>query len=685
MEGILSTSTPRINREKNLHRQTLLRNAVEASPLRRRSIAQTPAPVLERSNDEHERSSRRSLVDMQRRLSNIPTGGSPMNESVKLLGDQDMKDHIQLCAKLYNENKITAKNAWKLQIIDLLSHVAHKLGEKETLQMASTSLDISAKVYSIRVDDLYSEGLKLARSMARIAVKEKELPQDGDIDDGEAEKENVRTTRKKKSNLLAGEKLTIAKDPTSLVGPLPKLESVFFSKRNDTSSSAVDNLSNNKLWMDSSGYRFMLLSKEKAWVDGPDPLVKDVGNPDSKKYPLDIEPLASVKLCVQFKDFEVDKFDPEQEEKLLAREKSVLRQEEVVFDDNGIPIPELDGSVHDIFTNAVNSDDEAPDDDIRSIHEEIAPQLGGNLEHIVQFRPDVPEGLQRSEYSYNAVVNTRSGKVIDQIWAGPSHWKLKCIKSAPARFSGQVVEEKRQKRGKRKALPQMIDFDAECDQLDMNAKVKIKRRPPRITLPFPDTFCIKMMAHINELMIKPGVCPVQKKPQTQADYEVSAYKYENPNDSQYCPQGNDDDGGDDADDMPMHENHNDIEEEHNVAQQRFLGDNLVDAPETVPQSYIGYALQAKKMNMKKLKTAVWQTLTGTTAEVINDDQARAKVKPMNFSNMYEHLPDRLTGNTREELSCPLAFVALLHLANEQNLQLKQLPGYKDFHIRGPTA
>lgn len=47
---------------------------------------------------------------------------------------------------------------------------------KDALQVASTSIDISAKVYGIRVDDIHSIGLKLASNMAR--VSEKQRPQD---------------------------------------------------------------------------------------------------------------------------------------------------------------------------------------------------------------------------------------------------------------------------------------------------------------------------------------------------------------------------------------------------------------------------------------------------------------------------------------------------------------------------
>lgn len=52
--------------------------------------------------------------------------------------------------------------------------------------------------------------------------------------------------------------------------------------------------------------------------------------------------------------------------------------------------------------------------------------------------------------------------------------------------------------------------------------------------------------------------------------------------------------------------------------------------------------------------------------------------------MYKDLPEILGEKDKKELTCPLAFVALLHLCNEQNLDLKQLPGYKDFEIKGPN-
>lgn len=50
-------------------------------------------------------------------------------------------------------------------------------GEKDVLQLATSSLDASTKVYSIRVDDVHSDGMKLASSMARAVTTE--------VDEGE--------------------------------------------------------------------------------------------------------------------------------------------------------------------------------------------------------------------------------------------------------------------------------------------------------------------------------------------------------------------------------------------------------------------------------------------------------------------------------------------------------------------
>lgn len=99
------------------------------------------------------------------------------------------------------------------------------------------------------------------------------------------------------------------------------------------------------------------------------------------------------------------------------------------------------------------------------MEEEVAAHFQENVEHIVNFRPN---GLNiPNDYSYNSIIKTQDGKIVDQIWAGPSHWKFKYIRPssiynknykyilfiaffAVARFSGKCINEAETGQQKRK-------------------------------------------------------------------------------------------------------------------------------------------------------------------------------------------------------------------------------------------
>ena len=51
-----------------------------------------------------------------------------------------------------------------------------------------------------------------------------------------------------------------------------------------------------------------------------------------------------------------------------------------------------------------------------------------------------------------------------------------------------------------------------------------------------------------------------------------------------------------------------------------------------------------------------------------------------FSQLYGDLKPRLPSKMSENLSVPLAFIAVLHLANEHNLKLQSLEELGDFSI-----
>ncbi|KAF5270534.1 hypothetical protein FQR65_LT05432 [Abscondita terminalis] len=662
---MLQTSTPLIQtpQRNNLRKSLLTKDLNNTSmSLRRLSNVAQQTPINQvLVDDDLERNLRRSEADLHKRVSNIGPQ-TPTN-----LNDKEIGDHFQICLKMFAENKISSKNAWNLRIIDFMRTIFSKGQAKDSLQVAGTSLDASTKIYGIRVDDIHSDGLKLASNMARVNPENEEANEEEQDDNDQGKQKQP----KKKKPRVNGQKATVAKDCNSLISDVPKLESVFFQTRMDLEASTTDNLFTNKLPMHPSGYKYMLLSKDRSWYTYDNPIDLNGNN----TYQMDITKCNKIHICAQFANFEIDEWDPDNEKEMLNYNRTI--NEEVAFDTDGIPIPELDGSVHDLFANNVEQDN------VGSSDEEQINEIGQiafnnrTVPHITDFR--LENETCTNEYSYVNGIQLMDNKHLMQVWAGPSHWKLKSIKTTASRFSGQQEKQTKSTKKARLETPLINFMEEEC-VLNKTKIYKIKRRnvddnPYKCTLP---QVLIDSMQEKAPLMLKHVYLQHSSKEDNVIDKEMAPYNYENPDDSQYCAEngfGDDSHEGGEGDFIN--------EEGAPVGLQRTcLGENLIDAPELVPKSYIPYAMQAKKMDMKKLKTAIWKGLISKTPnEIIPDDNMYKKeVQPIKFSSLYKYLPDRLTEKMREELSCPLAFVALLHLANEQNLLINGQPDLSDFAV-----
>lgn len=100
-------------------------------------------------------------------------------------------------------------------------------------------------------------------------------------------------------------------------------------------------------------------------------------------------------------------------------------------------------------------------------------------------------------------------------------------------------------------------------------------------------------------------------------------------------------------------------------------ENLIEQPDMVNVEIMPFAMRAKKINISKLKDNVKQQLDNRNE--------------LTFNEMYRNLENTVPTQTRNELSVHLAFVALLHLCNEENLILKQIENTnKDFLITKPA-
>ncbi len=111
---------------------------------------------------------------------------------------------------------------------------------------------------------------------------------------------------------------------------------------------------------------------------------------------------------------------------------------------------------------------------------------------------------------------------------------------------------------------------------------------------------------------------------------------------------------------------------------------------------ICYAKRAKKMDMKRLKAIEWELLN-PKMEVFNasaskngsaieeeentEEKKDDKTDKVTFKSLYKNMHESkmMPPTMAENLTVHLAFVALLHLCNENSLQLKQ-DGLSNFEI-----
>lgn len=139
-----------------------------SSPLRRKSIFPwkpvNDSTLLENDDEAERLAHRRRLSD----ASSISTANlndkrrsSGFGFIVHMPADQ-MAERITQCIKLGAENKINPKNAFSLEMIDFMTYMIKKQdANMSNLQVASTSLDVSAKIYGFRVDGVHMDILKM--------------------------------------------------------------------------------------------------------------------------------------------------------------------------------------------------------------------------------------------------------------------------------------------------------------------------------------------------------------------------------------------------------------------------------------------------------------------------------------------------------------------------------------------
>lgn len=287
------------------------------------------------------------------------------------------------------------------------------------------------------------------------------------------------------------------------------------------------------------------------------------------------------------------------------------------------------------------------------------------------------------------------------MWAGPDHWRFR---PRPKQDATSCTEHKKKSAKKDFEInfDDDIDFDAyfqKTKAATILTKSTLENQNWKATT-LPTDFHYET-DNLIQLHLKPGKRSLKmdqdQKAKTEHYEEIEDYDYNNPNDtSNYCPglQAADSDY-EEADDLfadpvgtldlesdpkTTQENGHISPENQGVDITTYQELNLVAEPQKVNKIEIHYAKTAKKMDMKKLKQSMWSLLTkfsrkeaDTEANHTESGQEGAPEEVADekkLSGLTKDLQTRLPPLMAQNLSIPLAFACLLHLANEKNLKLE---------------
>ena len=93
--------------------------------------------------------------------------------------------------------------------------------------------------------------------------------------------------------------------------------------------------------------------------------------------------------------------------------------------------------------------------------------------------------------------------------------------------------------------------------------------------------------------------------------------------------------------------------------------NLVAAPKFTYTPQLNYARVAKRVDVAKLKSTLWNEFVDKSKKSENNQKNRVN----SFSNLINNLSNSYPSEALSDVSVPYCFICLLHLANEKNLEI----------------
>lgn len=660
--------------------ETVMHQNSPTSSLRRKSVSfQNPATTdLSVNDDEAERIARRREISTTTPLSTKTASNKRHSLGLGFLANipaPQMAESISQCIKLNAENKINIKNAFSLEMIDFMIYMIKKQDvNMSNLQVASTSLDVSTKIYGFRVDSVHTEILKIVGGLDKQADDMQRDAEEFNDENAENTEKNIIVQKKKKNKVkqkifstveaLRGN-IEIQKPMSMMIGEgdLQTSDMLYQAILPHHANSGSYQHLYNDVFVDviENKSRLSKSSDTKCNI----PTIDDFSNLETSAY----------------SNFEFLNWSVEDEPEKNLAEEAEHNESRFHFDLDASVEPDDDNNP---LPEPMNYFDfQHTDNNVYQCYQEAAKRRS---ENILDVRNVQISETNTFEYSFlQPNMNLH--------WAGPSHWKFRnFVPSTDTVGNSKVVGACRQAPLRKKRQIELL-YEENCDVIDakfaLSQSNKLQAKTAKTEwniedLILPEDVHYDIMQMIK-LYLNPRLILKQNDGKEGGNNAVDVsdnerYDYNNPNDTlEYCPDTNHDDyeegGRDDC---------NFEDDAIALGSQNFIGDNLVAAPKLANKISIAYCLKAKKIDMRQLKKAIWKLCTNNDDlininEAENSDASTMK-KSKQFNDIYKMLPKLLTKSNIEALSVPISFISLLHLANEKTLKIHSLPDMSDIIV-----
>ncbi|XP_068030683.1 condensin complex subunit 2 isoform X2 [Anomalospiza imberbis] len=664
-----------------------------------RPLGGTGTPVLAEcpgNDDESERRQRRRSRVVDSSLQGL---GSPSfrpeswQPPLPHWSNAQISEHYGICIKLSTENKITTKNAFGLHLIDYMTDILNqKNSELTNFQVAAGTLDASTKIYAVRVDSVHADAFRVLGHLGKepAPARDPDSPQQGSSPAPEAarksqpkKKQTFKTIEQNLSNINVPEGSRRAE-----VDPMFQRAAASFDECN-TAGIFLTGLR-------SQGFQSRLLFHSGIV---PLPSSESLALPSS--HPVTVLALKALlapclekrRICSSLAGFQFTKWDEESHDESVSALLEKFQKSEQAFD------PNLDPDSDDGEGWAPSQPEFQPESPAGDQSQEFQAN-GDSLGHSKRSNgAPLGEGdigtlslhvsLNPGEYSYF------SPRVLS-MWAGPEHWRFRPRQPPPG------LEKDSRQRIPRKAFE--LDFQEDIDFQAHFHKTKASTTLAKSILESQNSRSTTLPADFNydpqnlrQLFLKPLLkLSPNSDPAGALDSEagIGDYDYNNPNDtSNFCPALQVADSDDDPDPteflgqtglfpLPAHPEAPEGSgiDGGNVPGCKEL--ELIAEPHKIQKISIQYARTAKRMDMRRLKRSMWELLTEQgEGEEGGEGTDREMAGEKTLSDITKDLLHRLPPAMATNLSVPLAFVCLLHLANEKNLRLESIEDLSDILVR----